>query len=808
MAIAIAEWERAPDALLRGLSLSEACEFFSTRAGDLSEHECGFIDASRDAHEQEQLRWRRAYEAALSRQLAAQAEQLRSQPNMLERSVLLATEATRHQQGPEADLTLRRGLTLLPEPVLRTALDTNPRSVDLSPDGSMVVLGSVDGSVRLLRTATGDEAWRINHGGEVYTVAFSPDGQLVASGSETGHPTARISRAASGELVAALSAPASTLVLKFSPNGRYVAGAPGNQLASPPRPPDPFARIWEPVSGRLVTTIECAANPMALVFSEDSHWLAVRTEPGDVQVFAVDTGTLRTRMKKPDAVASVAFIGAGCIVFSHDGRLLAGSDASSGLSVWNADTGELVMSVGHSASVSSVDFSEDDAVLGIGGADGSVRVWQIREQRDIVQVRHVSNVRGTRFLNRGRFATCGEDGAVSVWTARHEGYVRDNGREIVRVVHGSSVMGMAVNANHALLASASWDGTVRVSRLDAGLHERRFPDSREVEDITFSPDATVIATTGTARTALWGAASGAHLADVDNTLGYRVVFSRDQRYLGVVTSPVGIIWDYPVLRPRLRTDASSYANAIAFSPDSTRVAFGATDEVHLWDLASGSRILSVPVEREVLALAYSPDGTCIAVSTGYRFTFHRPDKADPRVYLIDTAAGSRLAELPYRATVHDLVFSPDGRWLLTAGGDRSARLWLMNGLSQAASISHDTGVTGVAFSPDGRHFATACPDGVMVWETVTRKQMVRIVDPVGADTIGRTAVAFNPDGSLLATAMGSCGYTWRWKAEDLVAEACRKLSRDLTEEEWEHYFDDEPYRPTREVEKGSMAGRP
>jgi len=132
----------------------------------------------------------------------------------------------------------------------------------------------------------------------------------------------------------------------------------------------------------------------------------------------------------------------------------------------------------------------------------------------------------------------------------------------------------------------------------------------------------------------------------------------------------------------------------------------------------------------------------------------------------------------------------------------------MNGLSQAASISHDTGVTGVAFSPDGRHFATACPDGVMVWETVTRKQMVRIVDPVGADTIGRTAVAFNPDGSLLATAMGSCGYTWRWKAEDLVAEACRKLSRDLTEEEWEHYFDDEPYRPTREVEKGSMAGRP
>jgi WD40 repeat protein len=233
------------------------------------------------------------------------------------------------------------------------------------------------------------------------------------------------------------------------------------------------------------------------------------------------------------------------------------------------------------------------------------------------------------------------------------------------------------------------------------------------------------------------------------------------------------------------------------------VATGGTDgTVHVWEIGSATELFSVPVEREVLALAFSPDGRRIAASTGYRYTFHQTARTDPRVYLIDVEAGKRIGELPYRAHVVDLAFGRDGRRLLTASWDRSARVWDVEGLNQVGSISHDVGVTAVAFSPTGGCIATATSDGAaMIWNADTREKLARIPDPIGAtDSHTRTAVTFNHDGTLVATAMGSSGYVWTWRPEDLVAEACRKLSRDLTVEEWPHYLGDEPYRRTRELE--------
>lgn len=806
LAASIAEWERTPDALLRGMALSEASEMFTARARELTDRERRFIEASRDAHEQEQLRWRRAYETALSRQLAAQAEQMRAQPNMIERSVLLATEAMRRQPGAEADLTLRRGLTLLPEPVLRVRLTGNLRSIDLSADGRMLVVGGEDGVVRLLVCATGEEVWRLRHSGAVYAVAFSPDGQLVASGSEaTGDQAAWISRADTGARVATLGVPGSAVMLRFTPDGRYVVTAPGTSISSPPRPLDPFARVWDAASGRPVAALECGANPMALAFSDNARLLAVRDEKGAVRVFDLDTGALKVQMTATSAVAPMAgkyIMGSGCVAFSHDGRRLAGADGSSGLALWSAETGAVESLVGHSASVLSVDFSRDDALLALAGSDGTARVWQLREGRDIVLVKHGADVRGVRFLRDGRLATFSRDGTVSVWTARDGKVVKDNGRELLRVAHDESVTGIGTNSDDTLLASASWDGTVRVVRLQAGLHRQRFPHHREVNDIAFSPDSMVIATAGTQKIALWDAVSGEllHVLD-DKRLGERVVFSRDQRYLGAVGNHT-IVWTYSDRRMCFELPEPASCNAMAFSPDGARVATGGTDgAVHVWEIGSATELFSVPVEREVLALAFSPDGRRIAASTGYRYTFHQTAKTDPRVYLIDVEAGKRIGELPYRAHVVDLAFGPDGRRLLTASWDRSARVWDVEGLNQVGSISHDAGVTAVAFSPAGGCIATASDGAAMIWNADTREKLARIPDPMGAtDSPTRTAVTFNHDGTLVATAMGSSGYIWTWRPEDLVAEACRKLSRDLTVEEWPHYLGDEPYRRTRELD--------
>ena len=58
-------------------------------------------------------------------------------------------------------------------------------------------------------------------------------------------------------------------------------------------------------------------------------------------------------------------------------------------------------------------------------------------------------------------------------------------------------------------------------------------------------------------------------------------------------------------------------------------------------------------------------------------------------------------------------------------------------------------------------------------------------------------LAFSPDGTRLATAsLDKTAWLWLWRTEDLIAEACKRLPRNLTHAEWRQYLVDEPYRPT------------
>ncbi|NIV75610.1 MAG: hypothetical protein GWN37_12445 [Gammaproteobacteria bacterium] len=86
------------------------------------------------------------------------------------------------------------------------------------------------------------------------------------------------------------------------------------------------------------------------------------------------------------------------------------------------------------------------------------------------------------------------------------------------------------------------------------------------------------------------------------------------------------------------------------------------------------------------------------------------------------------------------------------GWDRTARVWEATTGKEVARIKHESGVLDVAFSPGGKHLATANPDGT-----------ARI---------------------------------WLLWPQDLITEACARLTRNLTEQEWQQFLDNEPYRKT------------
>ncbi|HZW31462.1 MAG TPA: serine/threonine-protein kinase [Isosphaeraceae bacterium] len=126
-----------------------------------------------------------------------------------------------------------------------------------------------------------------------------------------------------------------------------------------------------------------------------------------------------------------------------------------------------------------------------------------------------------------------------------------------------------------------------------------------------------------------------------------------------------------------------------------------------------------------------------------------------RASLAGWHAGEKLMErsLAHREAVHAVAFSPDGRRLATACGDRTARLWdVAQGLPLVAPMNHQGAVRSIAFSPDGRLIATTSDDRTLRrWDALTGEPVgspIRHEDPI-------RAVRFSPDGSKIATASRS-----------------------------------------------------
>ncbi|KAF8926713.1 hypothetical protein BGZ47_002573, partial [Haplosporangium gracile] len=181
--------------------------------------------------------------------------------------------------------------------------------------------------------------------------------------------------------------------------------------------------------------------------------------------------------------------------------------------------------------------------------------------------------------------------------------------------------------------------------------------------------------------------------------------------------------------------------AVAFSPDGSRIVSGGEDgSLQLWDCnGSGNEVLAMTGHAgEVTSVAFSPCSKQVASAS-----------SDKTVRLWDSQTGKELFVLDHTYRVNSVKFSPNGRQLASGSGDRKVRFWdPTTGESGFELICSLGGVCSLAYSPDGRWIASGHLNGrLQLWNIASHEP-----GPIlQGHTDSVKGIAFSPDSKLMAS---------------------------------------------------------
>lgn len=267
----------------------------------------------------------------------------------------------------------------------------------------VLTMGGTD--ARLWDVKAGREKMSFSQHGAVASASFSPDGQLVVTGSWDN--SAKVWDAQTGRVVRKLAGGHHGFVntAKFSPNGKYVLTASD----------DGTAKLWDHQTGEVVKTFEGHASRVrSAEFSSRGDLVLTTSNDKTAGLWDVETGKLIREFKGHDW-------GVTCGEFSKNGEMIVTGSEDNTARVWDVATGETLLTLsGHSASVTSVAFSPDAARVLTGSQDQTAKLWDARTGKEILTLsHHTDEVTSVAFSPDGRQVLTGSrDGTANIWLSQ------------------------------------------------------------------------------------------------------------------------------------------------------------------------------------------------------------------------------------------------------------------------------------------------------------------------------------------------------------------------------------------------------
>ena len=542
-------------------------------------------------------------------------------------------------------------------------------SVAFSPEGTLLASSSYDRTIKVWDLRTGQmQKTLTGHKGRVYSVAFSPDGRTLASGSRD--EFIRFWDVETGALLRTIAGHVGRVAgVMYSPDGKKLASYGREEKIN----------IWDAGTGEFIKILEpepelntCdSAWIHTMAFSPDSGTIVTGSRHGNIRVWDINKAQIRLNfIANPGGVYSVAF--------SPDGQTLATGGAHSedtdGLQLWDLTTAKRMKTFkGHPDRVYAVAFWPDGGTLVSYNADNTIRFWELATGTSLHITDHIAMGAGALvYASHGKVLAClfRNRRSIALWDPDTLNLI-----ETVNIGLQGGISCIAYSPDNVTFACGDTVGTLGI--LDAATGEQNHTitgaHGERIGSLAFSSDGRTLASCSDDRDDkvihLWHVSTG----DLKGTLTGHADVVRD-----VAFSPSGEIlvsgsrdgelrfWDVKT-RETLNTIAAhnKLVKRVAFSPSGKMVVSASSDyTLRFWDVQTGEHLKTIAPEKHIFSIAFSPDGQTIASS-------HLGE-----IHLWNVETGELRRTLTgHIGYVDTIAFSPEGKTLVSSGEDRTMIFW-------------------------------------------------------------------------------------------------------------------------------------
>jgi len=533
-------------------------------------------------------------------------------------------------------------------------------------------------------------AWFADAGGKNVSV-LRPEGAIETWSIETGHRVAKLELGrVSIRWAQAVDTGEDRLRLLTS-SGRSIRlweisprSLPSRALSLSPR------RGEDPVPGFLAAH-DGAAGTLAIV-EQGGHltFYRVAAEPDGGLVELKSVRAPGDRIRSPQ--------------MSPGGRQFAGIVEESIVRVWNVETGQLSATIdGHEGSISALCFVQGGRLVATSSLDRTIRLWNADDGSFVAKL--LGNQTQTLGLaaapDGSALATWSPGEALRVWDVRRTA-------ELERLRHPQGINHASFSSDGRRIVTASRDKTARIWSIDdlADRLELRGHSSYLTCAVFHRGDAEVLTTAWDRTLRRWNAKTGAEIASVElEREAARIFLSSDDRLALLGGKEYLAVHDANTLALIARSEGppGNLFDA-CFSPDGKSVATG-TDKTTVglwsWDGVRLAKVRELEHEGRAASARYSPDGRLLVTAdrSGAVTVWEVPSYQPVRV--IRLSRGASHAE-----------FSRDGRRIASCGVDGAVGVWETDTGGEVMRVNaHAVGARDLTFSPDGRFLLTASHDG-------------------------------------------------------------------------------------------------